>query len=274
MAANNVTRTSIATRLPLAKRFLATSPIALRISLSSMGRSDESGVVLWDFDGTLAWREGLWRSALVSALDEVSPGHGITGDMLRPGLEDGFPWHRPDIAHPHLATSGLWWAHLVPVFESAYRRVGVDEEIASIAARLVSRIYSDPLHWSVYSDTLPALRRVRAAGWRNVILSNHVPELPRLIEDVKLHILVDDVITSAASGFEKPNREVFRTALDRLGRPRNVWMVGDNPIADITGAKAIGIRSLLVRTPDRDGTSRTLMHAIDIILHASPQDEP
>lgn len=235
-----------------------------------MGRSYESGVVLWDFDGTLAWREGLWRSALVSALDEVSPGHGITGDMVRPGLKDGFPWHQPDIGHPHLATSETWWAHLVPVFESAYGRVGVDADIASIAARLVSRIYSEPLHWSVYSDTEPALRRVRAAGWRNVILSNHVPELPRLVTDLKLHILVDDVITSAASGFEKPNREAFRTALDRSRQPRNVWMVGDNPIADIAGAEAVGIRSLLVRTPGSGGTSRTLEQALDIILRADP----
>jgi len=31
------------------------------------------GVVLWDFDGTLAYRPGTWRSALVEVFDEISP---------------------------------------------------------------------------------------------------------------------------------------------------------------------------------------------------------
>ena len=33
-------------------------------------------VVLWDFDGTLAYRDGMWRGCLVEALAEVAPGHG------------------------------------------------------------------------------------------------------------------------------------------------------------------------------------------------------
>jgi putative hydrolase of the HAD superfamily len=75
------------------------------------GAEAGNGVVFWDFDGTLAYREGLWRACLVTALDEVAPGHGVTGDAIRPGLQDGFPWHRPAEPHEHLSTAGLWWAH-------------------------------------------------------------------------------------------------------------------------------------------------------------------
>ena len=50
-------------------------------------------VVLWDFDGTLAYRDGMWRGCLVEALDEVAPGHGVIAADVKPGLRDGFPWH-------------------------------------------------------------------------------------------------------------------------------------------------------------------------------------
>lgn len=48
-------------------------------------------VVLWDFDGTLAFRDGRWRGCLVEALSEIAPGHGVTGADVAPGLHDGFP---------------------------------------------------------------------------------------------------------------------------------------------------------------------------------------
>jgi putative hydrolase of the HAD superfamily len=37
-------------------------------------------VVLWDFEGTLAARPGIWSKCLVDVLDEVAPGHGLTRD--------------------------------------------------------------------------------------------------------------------------------------------------------------------------------------------------
>jgi hypothetical protein len=35
--------------------------------------------------------------------------------------------------------------------------------------------------WEVFADTRPALKATAEAGWRNVILSNHVPELAALV---------------------------------------------------------------------------------------------
>ena len=64
----------------------------------------EVGVVFWDSDGTMAWREGMWRSALIQALDEVCAGHRVAPEVMRPGLVDGFPWHRAHQPHHHLDT--------------------------------------------------------------------------------------------------------------------------------------------------------------------------
>lgn len=65
--------------------------------------------ILWDFDGTLAYREGLWSGCLAEVLQEWEPAAGITRDDVRPLLHNGFPWHAPDRAHPELSTPEAWW---------------------------------------------------------------------------------------------------------------------------------------------------------------------
>jgi putative hydrolase of the HAD superfamily len=52
----------------------------------------------------------------------------------------------------------------------------------------------------------------------------------------------DYIVTSEEAGFDKPNDAPFQLAVEKM-RPKGncIWMVGDNPIADIGGAKkAIG----------------------------------
>jgi putative hydrolase of the HAD superfamily len=84
------------------------------------------GVVFWDFDGTLAWREGMWSRCLIQALDEVCTGHAVTSKAVRPGLVVSFPWHRAGQPHHHLDTAQRWWESLRPLFVRAYEQAGVD----------------------------------------------------------------------------------------------------------------------------------------------------
>ena len=102
----------------------------------------------------------------------------------------------------------------------------------------------------LFDDTLPALAELRRAGWRHVILSNHVPELPALVDGLGLAGVVDLTLSSATIGFEKPNPQAFAHARRACGDPDELWMVGDNPVADIDGATRAGIPAILVR---RDG---------------------
>jgi putative hydrolase of the HAD superfamily len=217
--------------------------------VSSDGSEPFDGVVLWDFDGTLAFREGMWRGCLIDALTEVDPEHNIRSDDVRPGLVNGFPWHRPEIGHEHLSTPETWWADLEPMFHRAYTSAGVPDATAAAAAPLVRAHYTRTDRWTVYPDTRPALDALSLLGWRHVVISNHVPELPALIAALGLDDLVEIVVTSAETGWEKPNPKMFAVALHRAGHPELVWMVGDSIAADIAGASAAGIPSILVRTP-------------------------
>ncbi len=108
-----------------------------------------------------------------------------------------------------------------------------------------------------------ALRTTADAGYRNIILSNHAPELPALVDALGIGPLVEFTITSAAVGAEKPNRAIFRYAIERaqLRCTEHVWMVGDNPTADVAGAEGVGIRGVLADGAYPDSVGRTVLDA-------------
>jgi putative hydrolase of the HAD superfamily len=204
--------------------------------------------VLWDFDGTLAFRAGMWRGCLIEVLDDHEPGHAFTADDVRPALRDGFPWHTPDVAHSHLDTADAWWEPVEALLARAYSSVGFEEGRAGELARLARARYVDPTrNWSLFEDTRASLEHLQEAGWRHVILSNHVPELDAIVTALGLDDLVTAIVNSAVTGYEKPHPEAFAAGRRAAGDPTDLWMVGDNPVADVAGAESAGIRALLAR---------------------------
>ena len=218
--------------------------------------------MLWDFDGTLAERPGMWRGCLLEVLREEEPGIEAEADAFIPALRDGFPWHRPEEAHLDLCDGDEWWTQILPLLAGAYEAVGVAPDRAVELAALVRARYADPrVGWRLFDDTVPALSRLRERGWRNAVLSNHIPELEQLVTGLGLDPLVETVLCSAVTGYEKPHPEAFAAALRlrRDGEP--VWMVGDNPEADVEGARQAGLPAVLVR---RNGAG--LLDAAEKIL--------
>ncbi len=208
-----------------------------------------SGVVLWDFDGTLAWRPGLWSSCMIELLDEQEPRHTGTTQLVRELMHGSYPWNRPEEPHPHLAGADAWWEALRPALARAIAGCGVSRERATeLAGEVRERFVDAARGWQVFPDSRGALQQTRAAGWRNVILSNHVPELADLVARLGLADLVEEVHSSAVSGYEKPNPRAYELALAAAGNPAERWMVGDNPLADVAGAEAVGVPAILIRT--------------------------
>jgi putative hydrolase of the HAD superfamily len=167
--------------------------------------------------------------------------------LLRPFLRTGFPWHSPEVYHPHLASADAWWGALESCFAGAFREVGYDDASAREMARAVRRVYVDPERWRLYDDVVPALKELSSRGWKHALLTNHVPELPEIVTWLGLDEHVDRIFNSAQTGYEKLHTRAFRGVLDFVGGAEKVWMVGDNAEADVAGAKAAGIPAVLVR---------------------------
>jgi len=61
---------------------------------------------------------------------------------------------------------------------------------------------------------------------------------------------VDFCVSSVETGVPKPNPKMFAVCAEKAGcDPRDMVMVGDNPIKDIDGALEAGWRAILVQVP-------------------------
>ncbi len=135
------------------------------------------------------------------------------------------------------------------VFERVFARAGVTAA-AAVAAALVElqRYHADFNLWEhVPADVVPALARLRSAGLRLVVVSNANGRMRAALERVGLAAHVDLVIDSHEEGVEKPDPRIFKRALERIGsRPESTLHVGDLYHTDVVGARAAGLRAVLL----------------------------
>jgi len=118
-------------------------------------------------------------------------------------------------------------------------------------------------------DAMPALDLLKDYGWSHILLTNHIPELEPILDYLGLNQRFKEVFNSAWTGYEKPHPEAFRQILNRFdAETKVVWMIGDSFKADIRGAEAAGIRSILVRNvhPEARTSAANLMEAARILL--------
>ena len=114
-------------------------------------------------------------------------------------------------------------------------------------------------YWDAYVDEMTlfdgvtdTLATLQDAGVDVAVVTN----LTTRIQLRKLHRLglddhVDLLLTSEETGREKPGSVMFTLPLARLGRrPDEVLMVGDDPVADVEGANAVGLDTALFNGPD------------------------
>lgn len=231
-----------------------------------------STLLIWDFDDTLAYSEGKFSGTLLKTLNEHEPEHGISLEVIRPFLSEGFPWHKPEEPHPHLANPEDWWAVLEGIFTNAYISLGVNPMRSSELARLARHSYTSPTNFTLFDDTLETLYRCQENGWESVILSNHVPELSDIVQALGLTGYLKQCFSSAVIGYEKPHPEAYRIILKQVGHYDNIWMIGDSLKADVRGAETVGLKAILVRkqpTEDVKYYSPNLSGVIEIIANNS-----
>ena len=203
--------------------------------------------IFWDFDGTLAYRDGMWTGTLMDVLEKNSIQH-IQKEDLRPFLNIGFSWHSPETSHELLFAGKDWWQYYNAYFSEIFQKVGVKTKIANELALQVKEEFINPLKWHLYSDTKLALKNAAKAGFRNVILSNHIPELKLVVKNLGIDEYFLEIYSSANIGYEKPNLKIFNFVLKNLNLSSGECiMIGDSYEADIAGALRADIKPILVR---------------------------
>ncbi len=195
-------------------------------------------LLVWDFDGTLGYRDGGdWAASLLEVLLRALPDSDVTLDAVRRYMRSGFPWQAPEQPHIHLRTAEAWWAALQERFITAYRGLGCSAAQAHELAREVRPTYLPPDRWRLYEDTLPSLEALASAGWTHALLTNHVPEFREIAAGLGLMPHFARICNSAEMGYEKPHPQAFACVLDAFPEASPRWMIGDNYHADVLGTK-------------------------------------
>ena len=93
------------------------------------------------------------------------------------------------------------------------------------------------------------------------VLSNFDSRLRRILRDLGIGEIFEEMILSSEVGAEKPSAFIYEEALRRFGvRAGEALHVGDEPEADWRGAAAAGLKVFELRRPEK--TLRDLVESV------------
>jgi putative hydrolase of the HAD superfamily len=205
-------------------------------------------IIFWDFHGTLAFNDYMFSKALYKVLMRNEANTEIIIDHIKKKPMKGFPWQDYKRDYLHLTESSAWWENAENIFIECYKELGIHEEKAVKYVKEVRKELIKVDDFILYEDTIETLKYFKERGYTNVILSNHIPELPDIVDALGLSPYLLECISSANVGYEKPNSKIYKYALEKYNNPKEAWMVGDSFIADVKGAENVDIKGVLVRS--------------------------
>jgi len=199
--------------------------------------------VLFDVDFTLA-RPGpeLGPEGYVRA----GARHGLTLDSAR--YEDGRLAALAALErHPEFEHDDEIWFTFT---ERIILGMGGTSPASYDCAIEITRGWERHENFELYDDVVPVLDQLRAADLKIGLVSNSARDVHAFARHHGLDI--DAGISSFHHGKTKPHASIFRAVLDLLEvTPGQAAMVGDTIDADIDGARAIGMRAVLVDRHDQ-----------------------
>jgi putative hydrolase of the HAD superfamily len=148
--------------------------------------------------------------------------------------------HHPELDHDQ----EIWILFTERIIEG----MGGSGDTYAAAAEMTAN-WEHAHHFELYDDARPAFAELRAWGLKIGLLSNTERDLGLFVTHHDL--VVDAVLTSRLHGKTKPHETIFRRMLELLEvDAADAVMVGDTVTDDVEGARAVGMRALLV---DRQG---------------------
>jgi HAD superfamily hydrolase (TIGR01549 family) len=199
--------------------------------------------VLFDVDFTLC-RPG--PELLAERYARIAARHGLTLETSR--YEEAREAAVLNLKrHPELLHDESIWHRFT---EEIFTGMGGLEEIASECATEIEEGWAVSENFELFEDALPALEELRAAGLKIGLVSNGIRDLTEFVAHHRLD--VDAIVDSRSHGRVKPHPTIFQAALELLGvAPVEAVMVGDSLEEDVEGARALGMRAILIDREDR-----------------------
>ena len=188
--------------------------------------------VLFDWDDTLCGAVPHRYETIARVLERLGERRTI--------VEVHDAWVRADDPVVDRMANGFWLR-----LQRELGLTGRDDAVEALIEAFAER--ERERRFEIYTDVHAALDHLDAAGWRVGVVSNNV-EAPERIREVGLDGRFAAVVTPRdVGGRGKPDPVIFHAALSRLRvAPGNCLYVGDTYAVDAVGARAAGLRPLLI----------------------------
>lgn len=138
---------------------------------------------------------------------------------------------------------------LEATYSSVLREVLIEKGYGDVSSDVI-RAALDQLfsvtqtNWALEEDSLPTLQKLQESGYSLGLISNagDDQDVQQLARGFGINRYFDFVLTSAACSYRKPHRRIFELALAHWYLlPEEAVMVGDSLLADVQGAKNVGM---------------------------------
>jgi putative hydrolase of the HAD superfamily len=208
----------------------------------------EADVIFFDAAGTLIYlaRPVGWHYATIARK------HGLEVDEAR--MESAFRdvWRarpaRPPSTGPRADDDRPWWRALALDVLRAASPSATNIDGETWFDELYTH-FAQPGIWLLYEDARRCLNRLQARS-RLAVISNFDGRLRRILDDLGVSAKFENLFISSELGCEKPNRAIFRQALEFMNvKPERCIHAGDDPERDWAGAAAVGLGVFRVKRP-------------------------
>jgi HAD superfamily hydrolase (TIGR01662 family) len=205
----------------------------------------EIKAVILDFGGTLAsgaidWDE--YHEAIGVLL--VGLGYNIEISHLKKAIASALKELQ------RIRSRGLEMTY-EEVYGSVLEGLGIipNEEILGMAHGVFKKHYVSKF----YPCTEEVLRKLHL-NYKLALISNTMSDQPReQLEEAILDSLFEVIVCSRDLGVRKPNPEIFKHVLGKLGvEPSQTVHVGDSVEADMLGAENVGITPIWIKTQGQE----------------------
>jgi putative hydrolase of the HAD superfamily len=148
----------------------------------------------------------------------------------------------------------LWWKDIV---RRVFSEVGMVESFDKFFDQVYDT-FRDSQGWVLFPETRQVLTDLKNRGLKLGVISNFDTRIYSVMESLSILQLFDTITTSSETGFCKPDREIFESAVRALNTAATeTLMVGDNLRDDVEAGSRAGLRAILI---DRTGRYAATPH--------------
>lgn len=180
----------------------------------------------------------------------VAQDHGFKGteEEVKTKFKTSFKqmWEQ----HPNFGKKSIeweeWWTRVVSMTLKDHLPSNANLDI--IAHKLIEEFRTDRC-WQCVHGGHQLIEHFRTLGIPVGVISNFDPRLNDILQNVSLHKYFNFIVTSYETGYSKPDKRIFKTAIERCASavtPSEALHIGDDVVKDYEGARAAGWHALLV----------------------------